>query len=163
MEWLIIALVVTTGYYTGYVSVSYIYSDTAMLLSRDERRLYVVNAKTNDVTLFDAKDLSGRKGIATGKGTFGVFQLNNEYYPEEKDSNVFVVSPSSVSYFNQTSLDVVNKVEFTSFINFDAEENLLFTKDKQKNLNIYELSTGKIITTIEKENDLRKMNFYNSN
>ncbi len=158
-----VALGAATGYYTGYVSVSYIYSDTAMLLSRDERRLYVVNAKTNDVTLFDAKDLSGRKGIATGKGTFGVFQLKKEFYPEEKDSNVFVVSPSSISYFNQKSLDVVNKIEFKTFINFDPEENLLFAKDKQDVLNIYKLSTGEKITAIGKAKSLREMSYYSSN
>ncbi len=158
-----VALGAATGYYTGYVSISYRYSDTAMLLSQDEQRLYVVNAKTNDVTLFDAKDLSGRKGIATGKGTFGVFQLKSEYYPDVKDSNVFVVSPNSISYFNHTSLDVVKKIEFKSFVNFDADENLLFAKDKQDNINIYELSTGEKITTIEKTSNLRRMKYYSSN
>ena len=157
-----VALGAATGYYTGYVSVSYIYSDTAMLLSRNEQRLYVVNAKTNDVTLFDAKDLSGRKGIATGKGTFGVFQLKSKYYPDEKDANVFVLSPRSISYFNHSSLDVVKKIEFKIFINFDVEENLLFTIDKLDNLNIHELSTGEKISSIEHAENLKKMYYYSS-
>jgi hypothetical protein len=155
-----VALGAASGYYTGYINVSYSYTDTAMLLSRDEQRLYVVNSRTNDVTLFDAKDLSGRKGIATGSGTFGVFQLKHEYYPEQEDSNVFVISPSSISYFNQFSLDIIKKIDFKTFINFDVEENLLFTKDKQDNVNIYKLSTGAKIRSIEKAETLMKINYY---
>lgn len=155
-----VALGAASGYYTGYVNVSYSYTDTAMLLSRDEQRLYVINSRTNDVTLFDAKNLSGRKGIATGKGTFGVFQLKHEYYPEQEDSNVFVISPSSISYFNQSSLDIIKKIEFKTFINFDVEGNLLFTKDKQDNVNIYKLSTGAKIRSFPKEETLMKMNYY---
>jgi len=155
-----VALGAATGFYTGYIGISYRYSDTAMLLSRNEERLYVVNSKTNDVTLFNAKDLAGRKGVATGNGTFGVFQLNDNYYPEDKDGNVFVMSPNSISYFNTSSLEAIKKVEFDSFINFDAEENVLFTKDKENNINIYQLNTGNKLAFIDKVESINQLNYY---
>jgi len=152
-----VALGAATGYYSGYMTISYKYSDTAMLLSRDQARLYVINAKTNDVTLFNAKDMSGRKGIATGGGTFGVFQLLPEYYPDEKDSNVFVLSPRSVSYFNSSSNEVVNKIDFDLFINLDFEKNLLFTSDKAGKITIHRLSTGESIATINQSENIESI------
>ncbi len=146
-----VALAAATGGISGgsYIGISYSRSDTAMLLSRDQQKLYVVNAKTNDVTIFNAKDLSGKKGVATGKSTFGVFQLSKEYFPNDEDSNVIVFSPKSVSYFNSESTEIINQVKFHEFINFDFEENLFFTKSKEGTLSVYEMSTGKLIKTVD--------------
>jgi hypothetical protein len=146
-----VALAAATGGISGgsYISIAYYRSDTAMLLSRDQQKLYVVNAKTNDVTIFNAKDLSGKKGVATGKNTFGVFQLSEEYYPNLEDSNIIVFSPKSVSYFNSDSTEIINQVKFHEFLNLDFEENLFFAKSKDNTVQIYQMSTGKLINTVE--------------
>ena len=158
-----VALGAVSGYYTGYISVSYRFSDTAMLLSGNQERLYVVNSKTNDVTLFNARDLSGRKGVATGNGTFGVFQLKDNDSVVDNNGNVFVLSPNSVSYFNPSSLDAVGKVEYKTFVSFDAEENLLFTKDEEENINIYQLNTGNKQALIGKDESINQISYYISN
>ena len=146
-----VALAAATGGISGgsYIGIAYSRSDTAMLLSRDQQKLYVVNAKTNDVTIFNAKNLSGKKGVATGKNTFGVFQLSEEFYPNDEDSNVIVFSPKSVSYFNSESIEIISQVKFHEFINFDFEENLFFSKSKDDKVQIHQMSTGKLINTIE--------------
>ena len=58
-----VALGAATGYYTGYVNTFYRYSDTAMILSRSQKRLYVVNAKTNDVTYLMPKICQVEKAL----------------------------------------------------------------------------------------------------
>ncbi len=156
-----VALAAATGGISGgsYIGISYYLSDTAMLLSRDQKKLYVVNAKTNDVTIFNAKDLSGKKGVATGKNTFGVFQLKEAYFPDEKDSNVVVFSPKSASYFNSESTEIIKQVNFKEFLNADFEENIFFAKAKSGAVQAYTMSTGELIKTIGNSDNIKSISY----
>ena len=69
-----VALAGVTGGATGYMYVLVKYSNTGMILNHNQDKLYVINWKTNDVTRFNAADLSNRDAIATGRGTFLVHQ-----------------------------------------------------------------------------------------
>ncbi len=88
-----------TAYAGGYAVIPVRRSDTAMITDDKEKSLFVINAKTNDVTIFDAKKLNGRKSLATGNGTFGVFKFDKEKFPNHSDT-IYVVSYNKLSYIN---------------------------------------------------------------
>ena len=152
------ALLATAGaYYGGYVSIPVSYSDTAMITDRNEASLYVVNAKTNDVTIFDAKTLEGKTFAATGQGTFAVSRLKQEYYPNKIDGDVFVFGNKEINYFDQITNKVKKTIEYKSFQAVDYSQNIFYCLDKDNHLQLYRLSTGELLKTYKDEKSLVKI------
>ena len=81
-------------YNLGYVGVAYGRTSTEMMLNGSEDKLYVINTKTNDVTHFNASDLSDRKAIATGSGTSLIYRHINH------DDSLFVLSSNKANIIN---------------------------------------------------------------
>ena len=155
------ALAATAGaYYTGYFSVTIYKYDTAMLVDGNDKNLYAINPKTNDVTIFDAKTLEGKKAVATGAGTFAVFHLDNELYPDANE--VYVASADKINYFNAASKEAFKSIEYDNLLHIDLDENVFFCSDKDDNLLAYRLSTGDLINSLDNEKTLSKV-FSNSN
>jgi hypothetical protein len=154
------ALVATAGaYYTGYFSVTIYKYDTAMLVDGNDKNLYAINPKTNDVTIFDAKTLEGKKAVATGAGTFVVFRLDNELYPDTNE--VYVASADKINYFNAADKEAFKTIEYDNLRYIDLDENVFFCSDKDDNLLTYRLSTGNLINSLGDEKTLSRV-FSNS-
>jgi DNA-binding beta-propeller fold protein YncE len=144
----------------GHVPMEISWTDTKMIMDRDNKRLYVVNTKTNDVTFFENQKLKERIVLATGLGTIGVFQYKKEIFPKNEDENVFVIGARSISYFNNSTNDLIHAVEYEELITLDFEDNLFFALDKDKTIKVYKLSTGKIIYSFDKLNIWSNFNYF---
>jgi hypothetical protein len=145
-----VASAAVSGYLTGYMYVNYRAAETKMLLDNDENKLYVLNSKTKDLTIFDARDLSGRHSITIGLGAIGVFQIG---------SNIFVLGKNRISYFNQSYFEKIKEIKFKKLLNFDIEEDLLFLKNREGDVNVYKLSTGEIVGSLDNAKNLEKIDF----
>ena len=116
------------GLYTGYYfGVSSGRNDTAMLLENGQRQLFVINAFSDDVTSLNANDLSVKKKMATGSGTFLVTQL-----PGADDHLVYTFSNRFVSVFAPETGQLLHKQKIDQLIGFDVSENLVFNKSKEQ-------------------------------
>ncbi len=145
-----------TAYAGGYAVIPVRRSDTAMITDDKEKSLFVINAKTNDVTIFDAKKLNGRKSLATGNGTFGVFKFDKEKFPNHSDT-IYVVSYNKLSYINVDKAEIAQMITYQSLVVMDAENDVLMYHNKNDDLIIVRLSTGEILETFEKNESLHAM------
>ena len=122
----------------GYMVYFAKYSNTGLTLNHNEDKLYVINSKTNDVTHFNAKDLTDRKAIATGGGTFLVHQGNDSKAP------LWVFSNKRINQINEKTFELEKGIEYENIIGFDFEEDYFIIKTTS-NILIYDMKTG-IIT-----------------
>jgi len=114
------------GYNYGYIAYAYINSSTQMLLNVSGDKLYVINSKTNDVTQFDASNLTGRKAIATGGGTGLIYQ--NKEYPD----SLIVISSKKFNIINDKDFTLKKQIKYDEFVGLDIESSLLFIKQNDK-------------------------------
>jgi DNA-binding beta-propeller fold protein YncE len=121
----------------GYMVYFAKYSNTGLTLNHNEDKLYVINSKTSDVTHFNAQDLSDRKAIATGSGTFLVHQGHDANAP------LWVFSNKQITQIDDQSFELENEIEFENFIGIDFEEDYFIIKTT-KNILTYDMKTGNV-------------------
>jgi hypothetical protein len=122
----------------GYMVYFGIYSNTGFSLNHDEDKLYVINSKTNDVTHFNARDLSDRKAIATGGGTFLV-------YPGQADgAPLWVFSNKRINQINDERFELEQEIEYDSLVGFDMVTNEFVIKTTDAVVT-YDMNTGQVI------------------
>ncbi len=132
-----VALAGVTGGATGYMYIGFKYSSTGMILNRTENKLYVINWKTNDVTQFNAGDLSGRKAIATGRGTFLIYQ------GDEKTAPVWVFSNKQITQINDQTFAMTQAIEYEDIVGFDEDQDYFIIKTEEQ-IQTYDMKTGQI-------------------
>jgi len=125
-QFLASAAFTAVGYNYGYIAYAYINSSTQMLLNVNGDKLYVINSKTNDVTQFDASNLTGRKAIATGGGTGLIYQ--NKEHPD----SLIVISSKKFNIINDKDFTLKKQIKFDEFVGLDIESSLLFIKQNDK-------------------------------
>ena len=132
------ALAAATGE-TGFATTLLIFSNTGMILNNSQKQLYVINSKTSDVTQFKASDLSDRKAIPTGKGTFFVYQSQLPQSP------LWVFSEQQVNQISDPEFKVQQTIEFEKLvdIDIDSEQFLVFIDNKIKH---FDMKTGAMIS-----------------
>lgn len=113
------------------------YSNTGFTLNHQEDKLYVINSKTNDVTHLNAHDLSDRKAIATGGGTFLVHQ------GKATDAPLWVFSNKHINQINDSTFELVKEIAYESIIGFDMEEDYFIIRSENY-IEKYDMSTGLI-------------------
>lgn len=132
-----LALGAITAGATGYMSTVVIYSSTGMTLNEKQDKLYVINSKTNDVTLFNASDLTGRDAIATGGGTFLVHQGAGETAP------LWVFSGKRINLINDAKFELQQEIEYEQMVGLDMINNHFIIKTTDQMVT-YDMNTGQI-------------------
>ena len=117
------------------------YSNTAMLLDHTQEHMYVINTKTDDVTSFNADDLSNRDAFPTGKGTSFIYQAKNE------GALIVVLSSNKATFINTDDFSKNKEVEFDSLNGFDFDKNY-FMVVQNGETNLYSLVSGLLIKTL---------------
>lgn len=140
-QFMLSAALAGVGMYHGYGIISVKYSDTASTLSRDEKKLFAINSKTNDVTSFNASDLSNRQALATGGGTFFIHQSKHQNAP------LTVLSGSKINLINPNTLELIKETEVEMYggIHLDAE---LIFNNTDEHVEVYSMKTGELLTTL---------------
>ncbi|WP_223788372.1 hypothetical protein [Marinicella meishanensis] len=131
-----VALAAATGSQGFGVYVA-IYSNTGMILDASENHLYVINSKTHDVTRFQAKDLSDRQALPTGRGTFLVYQSEGE------DRPVWVFSQQQVNQIDNATFKPDNTIEYEALVGLDWAQDS-FTIQTKDHLQVMDLKTGAV-------------------
>jgi|GEM_PF-5664679 len=122
----------------GYMVYFGIYSNTGFALNHDEDKLYVINSKTNDVTHFNAADLSDRKAIATGGGTFLV------YPGQAAGAPLWVFSRKRINQIDDERFELEQEIEYENLVGFDEVNNKFIIKTTDAVVT-YDMNTGKVI------------------
>ncbi len=126
---------VTAG--TGYMYIVVKYSSTGMAINHNQDKLYVINSKTNDVTHFSANNLSDRKAIATGGGTFLVHQGS------AADAPLWVFSNKQISQINDQSFELEKAIEYETIVGLELAIDQFIIKTED-NILTYDMKTGNI-------------------
>lgn len=95
------------------------FSKNFLMLSNNEKWLFALNVKTDDVTIFNATDLSDKKIISTGKKTFQMIQFqNSESLPVVLLSSKMAsfINPQSGQLMNQISYDAIKEISGSDLI-----------------------------------------------
>ena len=145
----IFATTTLLGLYNGYYSFFYDHSDF-FKTDDEEKKLFVINEKTNDVTILNIWDFSGKSIVAIESDALAVIKLNKRFFPNHQDRNIIVFGLNSILYFNGQGSSAINQIKFKELVDIDPEENLLFVKDSDNNIVAYQLSTGKLIVKLNK-------------
>lgn len=132
-----VALAGATGFGLGYMQIVYKRSSTGMILNHPENHLYVINWKTNDVTRFNAADLSNRDAIATGRGTMLVYQSDDTAAP------VWVFSNKQITQINDRDFKVAQAIDYEALVGFDGEQDFFIIKTEQA-VQTFDMKTGEI-------------------
>jgi hypothetical protein len=135
---------VAMGAYTGYFSIVTYKSDTAMIIDESETNLFVINSRTNDVTMFNADDLSNRHEQSTGSGTFTVFQPKSSEGSNKQP--VLTLSPVKLSFFDAETTELKLQIDLNRISAIDIDEKLLFDSGKDE-LRIISLVDGSVFKT----------------
>jgi len=144
------AALMGVGLNHGYMIFSARFSRTGMILNHSQNRLFVINSKTNDVTLFNAHDLSGREAIATGRSTYFIYQMEDEQSP------ALVLSENKINWLNGKTGQLITQTEIEQLSGLHLDHGLLFsTGDEQTR--VYSMKNGELLTTIN-ESDVRMVN-----
>lgn len=121
----------------GYWVYSARYSNTGFTLNSNQNKLYVINSKTNDVTHFNAHDLSDRKAIATGGSTFLVHQGDAPKAP------LWVFSGKRINQINDNNFVLEKEIDYEQIIGFDMDEDYFIIRTEQ-DIQTYDMKTGNI-------------------
>ncbi len=121
----------------GYMVYFAKYSNTGFTLNHHENKLYVINSKTNDVTHFNAKDLSDRKAIATGGGTFLVHQ------GDDTDAPLWVFSNKRITQISDRTFTTEKEIDYENIIGFDFDKDYFIIKTTE-HIITYDMKTGDI-------------------
>jgi len=122
-QFLASAAFTAVGYGYGYIAYAYKLSSTDMMLNVNQDKLYVINSKTNDVTQFNANDLSGRKALATGGGTAFMYQH------EDNSDSFFVLSNKKANIISDKDFSMIKQLKFDEVLGLDFDASLLFIKE----------------------------------
>ena len=99
------------------------FSKNFLMLSNNEKWLFALNAKTDDVTIFNAADLSDKKIINTGKKTFQMIQFQHS-----KSLPVVLLSSKMVSFISSQSGQLMNQISYDAIKEISGSD-LIVEKD----------------------------------
>jgi len=122
---------------TGYMLVPGIkFSKNALLLNKNQEFLFAINSKTDDVTVFNANDLSNKNIYPTGKKTFQILQAGH------KDNlPVVVISTKQVTYFDAENGKLIYQLKYDNFVQITDDLNLIYHDDtNRKSISLYDIS-----------------------
>ena len=124
---------------TGYMLIPGVkLSQNALMLSRNQKNLFALNSKTNDVTVFNAHDLSNKKIYPTGKLTFQIIQTG-----AQQNSPVVVISQNQATYFDANNGEQVFIKRYDNFIKVTDDLNLVYQLDNSnEHIPLYEIPTS---------------------
>ncbi|KAA3642129.1 MAG: hypothetical protein DWP95_05600 [Proteobacteria bacterium] len=135
------AALLGVGLNSGYVYFAASFSRTGMILNHAQNRLFVINSKTNDVTLLNADDLSGREAIATGGGTYMVYQLAHESAP------IMVLSQEKINWINGVTGSLISEFEFDVLSGIHFDHGLIFVSDDEQT-RVFSMKTSELVVTL---------------
>jgi hypothetical protein len=129
-----LAVMAATGAATGVAyAPGFKLSNNTMMLSLNQKTLFVVNVKTDDVSIFNAEDLSNKKIVPTGKRTFKIFQAGHE-----NNLPVVIISQKKVSFFDPTTGKLIHSKEYDRFVKTTDKLDLIYAiDDKQASISLY--------------------------
>jgi hypothetical protein len=100
------------------------FSQNFLMLSNNEKWLFALNAKTSDVTIFNAKDLSEKHIIATGKKTFQMIQGT-----ESSDMPIALLSSEKVSFISPSSGKLIGQIEYEQMLEISGNSLIVKTNN----------------------------------
>ncbi len=130
-----LAVMAATGAATGVAyAPGFKLSSNAMMLSLNQRLLFAINVKTDDVSVFNAENLSNKKIYPTGKRTFQILQARHE-----EDLPVVIISQKMVSFFDSTTGELIHSQKYDSYIKTTDDLNLIYKIDgKQARISLFD-------------------------
>lgn len=110
-------------------------SNNKLFLNHAGTRLFAINLKTNDVTSFNADDLSDKHIVATGKGTFQIIQGSHE-----PNLPMVAIGMKKVTFMNAADGRMIKQIEYDKPIEISSNHELVYLKDE----NIFRVSLAYI-------------------
>lgn len=127
------------------------YSTKSMVFSKDENKLIVTNANSNDITFFDITKQKKLKAIGTGAKTQFM------YLAKHSGNKVLTANKSQINVFDIDANEELLELKPVKILGLDTNSDLVFYQN-QANLNILTLSdmTDKaVMSNIYAENVIR--------
>lgn len=123
-----LAVMAATGAATGIAyAPGFKLSSNTMMLSLNQKFLFVINVKTDDVSIFNAEDLSHKRIFPTGERTFQILQ------PRHEDNlPVAIISQKLVSFFDPTTGELIYSKDYDRFVKITDELDLIYIKEKKQ-------------------------------
>ena len=113
-----------------------------MLLSNKQDKLFVINATTNDVTIFRANNLEKISALATGFKTYFIHQGENPKSP------ILVVGENRISLIDNDSDNIFLTLKNAELVGLDKDDDILFYVLDNK-VFMYDMRQKKIIKQLK--------------
>ena len=115
-------------------------------LTHDDRHLLVLNQRTNDVTILDATDLTVKKKISTGKGSYALLSSQSgEYHYVLADNHLAVIPSADPAATQKYEI----KQQGDRLIVFVDENRGELWIPSKSTLEVFHLATGEPKATVE--------------
>lgn len=101
-------------------------SNNKLFLNHSGTRLFAVNLKTNDVTSFNADDMSDKHIVPTGKGTFQIIQASHESHLP-----VVAIGMKKATFMNSDDGRLIKQIDFDKPMEITNNHELVYLKDKE--------------------------------
>ncbi len=107
------------------------FSKNILMLSSNEKWLFALNLKTDDVTVFNAENLSSKHTIKTGKRSFQMIQGTST-----PDQPVVILSHQMASFFSPDSGQLIKQIRFNKVINISDTAMTVSNNGKTKRISL---------------------------
>jgi hypothetical protein len=133
----------STAFANGYVVIpGSKVTTSSLMLNIDQSLLFALNSRTNEATIFNAKDLSNKTIHPIGRGAFMMLQASSE-----TNLPVAIVGKKRVSFIDSSTGDFISSLAYDKYIKVDQMLNLHY----EKNYNVDSIS----LTNIESIKSLK--------
>ena len=99
-------------------------SNNTMLLNHSATRVFAINSNTNDVTSFNADDMSDQHIVQTGLGTFKIVQGT-----QEEDLPLVVIGMRRVTFLSPSDGRMIKQIKYDEPIEITVLGELSYSKD----------------------------------
>ena len=127
-------------------------SNKNIMLSNDENQLFVINATTNDLTIFDAKLLKKSSSNGTGAKSFLMSQ------GPHKNSPILIIGEKKISVIDNQDNSLILSLEKAKLAGLDKVNDILFYSLNGA-LNIYDMKNKKELKVFNNSNSLAVYDF----
>ncbi len=134
-----------TDYIIFDVMLKHLYSTKSMMLDYSGEKLYVINATTHDISVFDAKTLKKLQSKGTGGKTFLMSQGLN------KESPVLIIGENRISLLDSQENSIILKLNNAKLKGLDNDNGILFY-EIDNIMYTYNMFKQRQLFTIENQN-----------
>ncbi len=135
-----LAVMAATGAATGVAyAPGFKLSANTLMLSTNQKFLFAINTKTNDVSVFNADNLSNKRIYPIGKYAVRIMQATHE-----PDLPVVIISHKKVSFFDADTGKLIYQRSYDGFVETTEDLNLIYvSNNKRGQISLYDKTLWK--------------------